>query len=190
MSNRQIDIICEGRTEQTFVDEVLWPYFAQKGIFVLPIILSKKGQKGGNVRFCRAINDIYCSLKKTSSPIVSTFVDYYGIKDWPGKDDILPNSTPEQIANTLNQATKDVICAEYDDLNPQNRFIPFVMVHEFEALLFSSSEVLARNLHINQEMVDRVLLEYGSPERINNSPLTAPAKRLELWCNGQYTWQR
>ena len=186
MSNLLVDVICEGQTEVKFIKEVLGPYLLLKGINMIPILISKKGQKGGDVRFCRAINDIGNSLQKRSSPLVSTFVDYYGIKEWPGKDNVLPHSTPEQIANTLNQATKDAICAEYDVFNPQNRFIPFVMVHEFEALLFSNSEVLARNLHVNQEIVDFVLSECGSPERINNSPLTAPAKRLELWCNGQY----
>ena len=33
--------------------------------------------------------------------------------------------------------------------------------------------------------MDKVLAECGSPEQINNSPETAPSKRLEKW-NGQY----
>ena len=55
-------------------------------------------------------------------------------------------------------------------------------VHEFEALLFSDSGILAEELGIQQIHVDNVLDEFGgNPERINNSPETAPSKRLETW---------
>ena len=61
------------------------------------------------------------------------------------------------------------------------RFLPFVMMHEFEALLFSDCGAFCRS-------VDRVELEpqlakiragFASPEQINDSPQTAPSKRIE-----------
>ena len=180
-----ITILCEGQTEEKFVKDILAPYFFPKSIFVTPIVLSKRGQKGGDVKFSRTEKDILNSLRQSNVSAVSTFVDYYGIKEWPGKDDVLQHSTPEQIAVCLNNAAKQKICEEHDDLNPQNRFIPFVAVHEFEALLFSDSKVLAGHLHIDQANVDEVLSEHsGLPEKINNSPETAPSKRLKRWDAG------
>jgi len=177
-----ITVLCEGKTEQKFIKSILSPYFQQKNIIMTPIIVSKKGEKGGDVKFQRVKGDIVTALSQSNISAVTTFVDYYGIKEWPGKNDVLQNSTPEQIADCLNQATKNAICSKYDNLNPQNRFIPFVAVHEFETLLFSNSKVLAEHLHIEQNKVDEVLSEHdGCPEKINNSPETAPSKRLEKW---------
>ena len=113
--------------------------------------------------------------------IVSTFVDYYGIKEWPGQDSILPNSEPEQIAATMNTAAKTEICQEYDHLTPTQRFIPFIAVHEFETLLFSDTKALADVLGVAQTTIDADISRFSTPEHINNSPLTAPSKRLERW---------
>lgn len=180
-----ITILCEGQTEEKFVIELLVPYFLPKNIYITPIVLSKKGQKGGDVKFSRAERDIVNSLRQSNVSAVSTFVDYYGVKEWPGKNEVLQDSTPDQIADCLNHAAKSAICSKYDELNPQNRFIPFVSVHEFETLLFSDSRILAEHLHVEQAKVDEVLSEFGSPENINNSPATAPSKRLEQW-DGRY----
>ena len=177
----RITILCEGQTEEKFVKELLAPYFLEKKIYIDPIILSKKGQNGGDVKFSRAEKDIVNSLKRSNVSAVSTFVDYYGIKEWPGKNNILQNSTPQQIADCLNNAVKKEMCRKYDNLNPKNRFIPFVTVHEFETLLFSDSRILSEHLRIEQARVDEVLFEYGTPEKINNGPDTAPSKRLKTW---------
>ena len=93
------------------------------------------------------------------------------------------NSTPWQIADILNNAAKIAICEKAgDDLNPHQRFIPFMAVHEFETLLFSDSAILAKELGISRADIDHVLTEFGEePERINSNPLTAPSKRLEGW---------
>ena len=61
------------------------------------------------------------------------------------------------------------------------RYVPFVAVHEFEALLFSDAPILSAMLHVSQSAIEEVLEESGSPEAIDNSPQTAPSKRLEAW---------
>lgn len=60
------------------------------------------------------------------------------------------------------------------------RFIPYVSMHEFEALLFSEPKTLAEQLHVPQSKISKILSECGEPENINLSPQTAPSKRLEL----------
>lgn len=181
MSNCIVNVVVEGQTEQKFISEILAPYLAHKGIFMTPIIASKKGQKGGDIKFQRVKKDIGNFLTQRNVDVVSTFVDYYGIKEWPGQDSILPNSEPEQIAATMNTAAKTEICREYDRLNPTQRFIPFVAIHEFETLLFSDTKALADGLGIDKETIDATVNEFPSLEHINNSRETAPSKRLEKW---------
>ena len=46
-----VKVVVEGQTEQKFIGEILAPYLASKGIFITPIVASKKGQKGGDIKF-------------------------------------------------------------------------------------------------------------------------------------------
>ena len=46
-------------------------------------------------------------------------------------------------------------------------------------MLFSDPEVLARKLEVDSSLINAVLAECGEPEDINNSPNTAPSKRLD-----------
>lgn len=187
MSNfLEVVVLVEGQTEQKFVNDVLAPYMAVKGIYMIPIIISKKGQKGGDVKFQRVKTDICNHLKQRNNTIISTFVDYYGLSEWPDKDKIKVHDTPEQIAHTLNSAAQKAIAEACENKNVRGRFIPFMAVHEFEALLFSDSEILSSYLSIYKSEVDKVIEECGSPEKINNSPQTAPSKRLERWARGRY----
>ena len=53
-----VQVIVEGQTEEKFIKQILQPYLSLKNIFITPTIASKKGQKGGDVRFQRIKNDI------------------------------------------------------------------------------------------------------------------------------------
>lgn len=54
----EVIAIVEGKTEQVFVEQVLKPYLEEKMIFISATQASKPGQKGGDVKFSRVINDI------------------------------------------------------------------------------------------------------------------------------------
>lgn len=182
MSNYpEIYAIVEGKTEQIFIEKVLQPYLAQKNIFIYATQISKSGQKGGDVKFIRAINDIGNHLKQRADTYVCTFVDYFRIKEWPGITNVPANATPDQIANIVNTATKHAVAERFPELQTERRFIPFLAIHEFEALLFSDSDILARKLGIQVSEIERVIEQYGIPEAINHGPDTAPSKRLENW---------
>lgn len=175
--HKMVRIVVEGPTEEKFIKQIVAPHLLlSKGVQAIPVVLH------GNVSFDRVRKDVINSLKGNVEA-VSYFVDYYGLKDWPEKNSIQMNSTPQQIADTLNNAAKRAICEEAgDELDPVKRFIPFMAVHEFEALLFSDSAILAKELGIEQTVVDEVLSQFnGNPENINSSPETAPSKRLESW---------
>ncbi len=186
MSNINIQAIVEGQTEKNFIDIILAPYLATKSIFITAVMINKPGQKGGDVKFSRAKNDISNFLRQRKNVYVTTFIDLYGIKEWPGKEHP-QNLTPEKKAEYVNNETKnriDKICNEFN-INI-NRFIPYIAIHEFESMLFSNSKILANNLGIDVKLIDSIISECGSPEDINNSPQTAPSKRLNGLINGEF----
>lgn len=182
----EIMAIVEGKTEEMFINSLLAPYLGEKNIFMYATQVSKPGQKGGDVKFARVKNDLGLHLKQRSDTYVTTLVDYYGVKEWPGIDAVGPQATPAQIAETVNGATKTKVVGLFEDQRADYRFIPYMAIHEFESLLFSDSTILAGELNIDQEEVDSVLDECGEPEAINNSPQTAPSKRLDTWSNGKF----
>jgi hypothetical protein len=74
-----------------------------------------------------------------------------------------------------------MVVSFFPDQHAERRFVPYIAVHEFEALLFRDTEILARHLGIDSSIITTVVVKYGSPEAINNNPMTAPSKRLERW---------
>ena len=180
--NIYLQCLVEGRTEKRFIDEVLAPYLAPKGVFVgaseTTTSSGKIRHKGGDIRFARMKREIAIFLKQRPDLYVSTFVDYYGIREWPGKDRVPSNATTVQIADILNSSAISEMMQEEPMLNCEKRYIPFLAVHEFEALLFSAPDILAREICVPQSSVEAVLEECGSPEQINKGIDTAPSKRI------------
>lgn len=176
----EIVAIVEGKTEEIFIKSMVTPYLAGQSIFMTPIIVSKPGQKGGDVKFARVKNDIELHLKQRRDTFLTLFVDYYGIKsDWPGLDDAKRQALPGCKAEKINTATKDRVIELFADCRADRRFIPFIAMHEFEALLFSDPQILADQLGVHKSVIDEILNECGEPENIDDSPVTAPSKRLE-----------
>ena len=182
MSNITIYAIVEGQTEKIFFDKLLTPYLATKNIFIQATIIKKPGQRGGDVKFSRAKNDIKAFLRQRPDTYITTFIDLYGIKEWPGKD-VADDLTPEQKADHINSLTHDKVNELFPDSNPADRFIPYIAIHEFEAMLFSDPQILAAELDVKSTLIDNILSECGEPENINNSPQTAPSKRLDSFMN-------
>ncbi len=176
----EVVAIVEGKTEEIFIKDILQPHLAAMDVFITPIIVSKPGQKGGDVKFARVRNDVERYLKQRSDTYLTLLVDYYGIKsDWPGIGDAEGIPLPQDKADFVNQATKEKVVDYFGELDADRRFIPNIAMYEFEALLFSDPVVLADKLQIDKSKVDAILEECGEPEHIDNSPVTAPSKRLE-----------
>ena len=180
MSNSvEVMIITEGKTERDFVTKVLAPEVASRGIYLHPAVLKKRGQNGGDVRFDRVKNDIGLFLKQRKSTYVSMLIDFYGIGSWIDLDKARNQPTTALKAELFNNITYNGIIEAYSDHRAAERFIPYVSMHEFEALLFSNAEVLAKKLGVNISAINSILDTYDSPEDINNSQVTAPSKRLK-----------
>jgi len=185
-SDIEIYIIVEGQTEQTFVRDILAPQIAQKGIYLRPALLGRPGHKGGDVRFDRARQDIGIFLKQRSHSYISTMFDYYRIdKNWPGKKEVdLKHKdriklTACQKAEFLESASKSKIIEAFPKYNPKDRFIPYIEMHEFEALIFSNPSILADTINVDRLRIEKILDEYNdNPEEINEDPDKTPSKRL------------
>lgn len=179
----EIMAVVEGPTEKIFIEKLVAPHLASSNIFIQPMIISKSGQNGGDVKFSRAKNDIEKHLKQRSDTFVTLFIDYYGTKnDWPGillTENEQQALSPTEKAARVNNATLETVIELYPDARADIRFIPFIAMYEFEALLFSEPHTLASKLDLQPEKIQEILTECGSPENINNSPHTSPSKRLD-----------
>jgi len=132
------------------------------------------------VKFARVKNDIEKHLKQRPDTYLTLFVDYYGIKsDWPGIQESEDVAGQKGKAEVVNKATLAKVIEHFGEQNADKRFIPYIAMYEFEALLFSDPVVLARKLKIEESDIKAILEECGEPENIDNSPITAPSKRLE-----------
>lgn len=173
---KRVIIICEGPTEQEFCLEVLGVELAKHGVYVeTPLI---KQSHGGIVAWDAIKRQILKHLQE-GEVYVSMLVDYYGIKEqfafpsWEEANHIADKA--ERIHFLLDKMAED-IPEQY-----RYRFIPYIQLHEFEGLLFSDVAAFLNSFdrsEINYEELLSVAETFGNPELINNSPKTAPSKRL------------
>ena len=176
----EIVALVEGTTERIFLADLVAPYLTGRGVYLTPIVISKPGQKGGDVKFARVRNDIGLHLKQRGDTYLTLFLDYYAIRsDWPGLAEAKTQSTPGDKADKINRATFDEVVKLFGEYGVYWRFIPYIAMHEFEALLYSDPQMLAAQLGVPQTEIEAILAECGEPEAIDDSPLTAPSKRLE-----------
>lgn len=177
----RVHVICEGQTEELFVNELLSPAFWPKGIQLVPSLVGKPGHKGGNFKFERLQTDVRNRLLSDRTSYCTTFFDYYGLPEsFPGKAASNALTVPEQKAGAVQQAMTDRLQVNLGG-DAMRRFVPFVQMYEFEALLFSDPQAFATGID-RLELVDRlekISSSFDSPEHINDSPQTAPSKRIE-----------
>lgn len=189
MNNVEIYIVTEGQTERTFVRDILAPYTAKKGIYLYATLIGKPGHKGGDIRFERAKTDVGNLLKQRQNIYVSTMFDYFRLDSgWPGMSDIrtsIQNGTllkSKDKAKIIEEAANKRILNDFSGCDAKKRFIPYIEMHEFEALLFSDADRLSEETGIAVSKINEIIMQYENPEEINDSPQGAPSKRLECLC--------
>ena len=173
---KRLIIVCEGPTEREFCNSVLADFFINKGI-VLETPLLK--HSGGGVVSWQIIRRQLISHLNEGNPTVTTFIDYYGIKDgygfpqWERSKGIDDNKQKmEFVENAMSQDIPE---------NLRSRFVPHLQLHEFESLLFSDINVFEKNFMPSELDINKlkdIVAKFPNPEDINNSPNTAPSKRL------------
>jgi hypothetical protein len=87
----------------------------------------------------------------------------------------------EQIKNDVNDLFS------YDHQYNESKFMPYIQPYEFESFLFVDAYCSALDLSDGDanlckslaEEIKKIALQFETPEHINNSPVTAPSKRIE-----------
>lgn len=173
-----VHILVEGQTEETFVRDVLGPHLARVDLFLNPVILatgympSGRKFKGGVSRYQLIRRDLLRLLADSSVEAVTTMFDYYGLpRDFPGVSD-LPTGACYERVRYLEQAFAGNI--------DHQRFIPFLTLHEFEGLLFTSPPAIAQ-VFPGQDVLQalsQVRAQFASPEEIDEGPTSHPSARI------------
>jgi len=175
---KRIHVLVEGFTEETFVNMVLAPHLVNYNIFAdatsvyTKIVGGRRAYRGGVNSYGKIKNDLVNLLKgDPSACAVTTMFDYYAFPtDIPGYDSQPTQGCYEKANYLENQIFMDV---------NDPRLIPNLLVHEFEALLFSDPTCIATVFNgKGTDDLNEIVSLCGAPENINNSPETAPSKRL------------
>ena len=180
---KRLNIVVEGQTEQSFVNEVLAPYLRNKGVgLITPILIrTSKTGRGGLVNYHHLHNTIKGLLSNPhdGNIVVSSFVDFFRIpNNMPGYDEAMRSVDGLQRVENLQQALGESIA--------DRRFIPYIQLHEFEALLFSNNNGFEYLWEEKlSEKTKTIVDAFENPEDINSAPETAPSKRL-LAINEKY----
>lgn len=175
----RIHVFVEGQTEETFVRELLYEHFLQKNIFLNPILVRTSSiSKGGVVSYAKIKPQLNRKCLEDTSAFVTTMFDLYALpNDFPGADSIPTTTDPFQKAKHLE------IEMEKDIAKPN--FIPNLLVHEFEGLLYSQPQAFCGWFDASVvSILSAQRKAFPSPEHINDDPLTAPSKPILKCCDG------
>ena len=177
----RIYVICEGQTEEMFVNDVLSEQFRLLGIYLYPSLIGKPGHKGGNFKFERVLTDVQKFLLNDTKSYCTTFFDFYGLpEDFPGKKEATTLIDIKSKQNKINDRLVEQLSQHINE-NAMRRFIPYIQLYEFEGLLFSDPMSIASEIG-RPDLVDKFVAirnQFETPEHVNNSSDTAPSKRIK-----------
>ena len=171
MSFIRLNITAEGQTEERFVKDTLARYLGDFNIStdVRRVLTSKdkrKAYRGGLLSYQKARKDILTWLKEDNNEEVrfTTMFDLYALpNDFPNFQEAQKINDPydkiEYLEKSMMQDIKD------------HRFIPYIQLHEFEALILSNPRNLEIEYLENEKAIQKLeeLLEKnkGNSELIN-----------------------
>lgn len=171
----RVYILVEGQTEEAFVNELLVPHYSDRGLYLTPIIVSTSpGYKGGVVSYAKIKPQIERLCKQDRGAFVTTLFDLYALpNDFPGKGGAGYPQNDSGSAKAL--FIEEAMSAEI----AKDNFIANIVVHEFEALLFSQLEAF-RQWTDNDDVLEPLISARHDvlPEDINDGVETAPSKRI------------
>lgn len=176
----RVCIVCEGQTEVEFVNSCLRPYLVDSNVNAYPSLLRAPSgsHRGGRVTVERLVK--FASHEYHAADRITTLVDFYGFQDRQGRN-----------RADLEDDIRTEIAARTTGYDP--RFVlPYVQMHEFEGLLFTDPAAFEWVedgwSDATKEALTAVAQAFPCPEFINDSPETAPSKRiLKIFPEGTYS---
>ncbi len=188
-----LHILVEGQTEEQFVKKVLAGYLCDFDVFPDARIVETKRTRrvfggkatetvfrGGGTNYVKASSDLIRWMKerKEKNDYFTTMFDLYSLFfNFPGAEEAAKIADPRKRVEKLEASFKKDIKAKKDD----PRFIPYIQLHVYEALLLSDPEKIgARFPGCAKEIKNLVALSnsFATPELINDGADTAPSKRI------------
>lgn len=182
MSAIRLHVTAEGQTEQEFVRKILAPHLGAFGVFADArcVLTSKdkrqrKEYRGGLVSYKKAKADILTWLKEDKAPECrfTTMFDLYALaEDFPGFDEAKKKADAYERVRVL----EDALGADMDD----RRFLPYIQLHEFEALVLAAPQALDWEYLEHAGPIRRLveMVAGQNPELIDDGEATAPSKRI------------
>ncbi len=176
----RLNVIAEGQTEETFVNRILKPHLGSFSVSASARVVATRRTRdrkyrGGLTTYAKGRNDITRWLKQDRNPDVrfTTMFDLYSLpSDFPAYE-AAANDDPRRRVEALEDALKEDIGDE--------RFIPYIQLHEFEALLLSDPGKLHAQFDGSADGIARLataVARFPSPEHVNDGATTAPSKRI------------
>lgn len=170
----RVHILCEGKTEKQFVKTVLSDTFMSKGIELIGHDLSG-GFNYEGLRF-----QIQQQLNAEKTAYVTTMVDLYGAnRRYPDYTETRQLTAYQKVVQ-IEAAIKEDVLSKPTVHN--DKFIPYLQLHEFEALLFANPSLMEEWFSLDYKFqsgcFQRIRDRYETSEHINDNPHTAPSKQI------------
>lgn len=179
----RLNIIAEGQTEEDFVNKVLIPHLWNFGVYVsVRCVMTSKDKRinkiyrGGLLDYKKAKADILSWLTEDKKTILSTMFDLYALPDnFPNYQIAKQENDPYERVKLLEDALRNDLPDEH-----RWRFIPYIQLHEFEALvLVDPTKLLDEYIERDKAIANlQELMENNEPELVNDGVETAPSKRI------------
>ena len=183
-----LNILCEGQTEERFVNELLKGYFRSLDVIVKCVLVTtnrKKDARGGVVNFQHVKGDLEKWMrevkhKKDELHFFTTMLDLYALPtDFPSYEEAKEKEPYSKVA-IIEEGLRQTI-------SNQN-FIPYIQLHEFEALLFADLAKVEDYFQLKPAKLNglkKVLTQHkGNPELVNGGVNTAPSKQIKTAIDG------
>lgn len=178
----RLQILVEGKTEEIFVRDVLGPHFCRLGWHEASATrLTTRSErdrqwKGGVTNYARVKGDVELRLKQQGGDVrVTTMIDLYALPlDFP-------EFTKHQGDTDAYRRVTALEAAFATDI-ADPRFVPYLQLHEFEALLLAEPRRITEVYDVpadRVEALDRAVWDNAdNPELVDDGPMTAPSKRI------------
>lgn len=178
---KRLFIVVEGETEERFVRSVLYNEFILNGIHIEAqqwITNRKLGISGGGSNFDLIENHLRRLMSRyqhDNDVYISVMIDLYAFPK-QGKtiydEEVIRTQGGKERALLLEQKMAERL--EF------RNFIPYVQLHEFEALLLSQPDSLLKFYTDKATEIKalKAAIEGMNPEEINETPQGAPSKRI------------
>lgn len=179
-------VLVEGQTEEKFVNTHLRPILQGHGFIKVDArimgLRHERNNRGGIVKWTKLRKNLQQHLQQSPKKtwLVTTMFDYYGLdgKGYPNWEESKKLPSISEKEKLISQGMHDWILQELGE-RVARKFFPYVMMYEFEGLLFSEVDRLAEVIGSQQiKDLQSIRNNFQSPEHINNNKSTAPSKRL------------